>query len=417
MNRLWEENKAFVVVVGACLLLLIAVRPTIISAGPPLARWMGMGWKRDYDKLEAKNQTLNGQLKEYDPESGGQEISLIQERIGVSNRRLAENSDQYVHSLAFVPYHPFRLLENEKKPGHYFRTVLTNTRQALLLHCSLRSVQITEDLGFAQFDRGAVPPAKDVGNLLRQLAVADTFIRLCADCQIESTNIENHLPKRATGTKGRPSFLWEYPMRVRLRTTFGKFMKLIQRLNGQYGLVENVAENRMREMVEKVTLTIGREDGVRIDDQFTIFKRKPGAPCGLVYAGRVTVTGFLDKGSVARVDEDSLPYDRFDTARKKALAIERGDYATTGFFRVSRMEIKALAGSILAFDNEKIPTKIEPHRLDISLEVSTIGFDPKTEHITVKNITKVTGGRVKRTVNKKKGPTAPTGPVHARPSW
>jgi len=415
MNRLWEENRALVVVAGVCLLLLMVVRPTIISSGPPMARWMGVPWKRQYDELTAKSRTLDDQLKQYDP-AGGQEISVIQQRIEVSNRRLAENFDQYVHSLAFVPYHPFRLPDNEKKPGHYFRTVLTNTRQALLLHCSLRSVQITEDLGFAQFDRGAVPPAKDVANLLRQLAVADTFIRLCADCQIEFTNIESHLPKRATGTKGRPGFLWEYPMRVRLRTTFGKFTKLLRRLNGRYCLVENVEENRMRELVEKVTLGLGREDGVRVDDQFTIFKRKPGAPCALEYAGRVTVTGFLDRGSVARVDEDSLPYDRFDSARKKALAIARGDCASTGFFRVSRMEIKALPGSILGFDNEKIPTRIEPHRLDIFLEVSTIGFDPKTQHITVDNITSVTGGRVRRTV-KKKGPTGPTGPVRARPSW
>jgi hypothetical protein len=57
-----------------------------------------------------------------------------------------------------------------------------------------------------------------------------------------------------------------------------------------------------------------------------------------------------------------------------------------------------------------------PYMLDITLDASTIGVDSGTEHITVENVAKVTGGRVK--LPKDKTPKAgSTAPVRVRRSF
>jgi len=104
----------------------------------------------------------------------------------------------------------------------------------------------------------------------------------------------------------------------------------------------------------------------------------------------------LESECIAKVEEGSLPYRRLDPLEKKeALRIRQGDLATTGFFRVSRIDLRAKKGRVQSRDENGIPNKVIPHVLDLTLEVSTIAFNPRTEHITVKNVNTVTQGRIK----------------------
>jgi len=436
MTRLWEENKPLIFVMGACILLLVVVRPNLFSLDPPLAGWMGASWSAQHADLQAKRQQFDSELEDFAASRDAERISEIQARVKGSNKRLKQNYDQYVHSLIFVPHRPFVLPKDEEKgePGHYFRAALTDARIRLLRYCSFRDVTVAEDLGFGEWDKeGEIPKGAVVHDLLRQLAVTETFVKLCADSQVRFTRVVEHKPKvpiqypgeekatrpRRWKTKSRKKksrrFLTEHPMRVKLVAGFPQLMKLLRSLNGLQARVKDAPLNEVRYMVEKVTLDIGSADGVRNNDQFTIFKRTPGKPCAPVYAGRVTVTKVMPTQCIARVDEKSLPSDPFDPDRKESLRIRQGDYATSGFFRVLRVNMKALPGKIEGRDENGIPVKVVPHLLDVAMDLSTVSFDPKTEYITAKNVSKVTGLKLESTRGKKQASRSSR--VHAGPSF
>ena len=388
MIRLWEQNRPLVFVAGGCLLLLVVIRPTVFDMGPPLARWMGTNWKAAYDELELQRKDLEGQLEEFYPRVGGEAISDTQAKVEQSNARLRQNFGEYIHALVFVPYRPYvpPMDKAESAWGPYFRGVLIATHDALLQYCSFRFVQVSEDLGFGEFEKGEVPADKDrVTALLRELAVVETFVRHCADCQVEYTKIVSRGPRRPVAAPDR-SFIWEYPMQVKLRVGYRELMKLLGALNGHHGVVTAVQDNELRDVVERVTLNLGRVQGVRRDDSFTLFKRSSDKPCDLRYAGRVTVTSVSETECVARVEEESLPYDRLDAAGKEAYRIQRGDFASGGFLRVLKIDVKGVPGSVEGKDSDGVPTKVTPHMLDVALDVSTLGFEPGTEYVTAKNV-------------------------------
>ncbi len=391
MTRLWEQNRALLLVAGGCLLLLIVVRPTIFDAGPPLARWLGSPWKARYEALELRRNELQAKLDAFYP-AGGEGLAETEARVQAGNARLQENFDQYVHALAFIPYAPFLPPRDGAEPGAQFLKVLEEAREALLLYCTLRDVAVERALGFGEFDEGRVPEGKRVPELLRQLAVTDTFVRLCANNQIEFTQIVRHLPRRDVAQQGR-KFLREYPVQVKLRAGYRELMNLLNAMNGRRCRVKRAPLNESKGIVEEVTLDIGSADGVQRDQVFTIFKRSGTGPCDLVYAGRVTVTNVRETESEARVEEASLPYDRLDTVNEQKMRIQAGDCASTGFLRVSSIQIQALPGRAEEPDAEGIPTRVIPNMLDVSMEVCTIDFDPRTEYVTVKNADKTAPSR------------------------
>ena len=417
MTRVWEENKPLILVMGVCLLMLAVIRPNVFSMGPPLGRWLGANWKEQYDELDTKKRDLEQKHKEFAPGLGTEKIADIEAGLEISNRVLKERFDGRVHSLVFVPYRPFLPPMDQEEPGHYFMTQLTRTRDDRVLpYCSARFVKVVPGLGFERFQKGVPPPPKEVPNLLRQLAVAETFVKLCADNQIDFVHIVKYLPQRVRGTegkKGRKKFILEHPMEVRLKADFHNFLKLLSALNGLQGRVTYVKRNEWEE-VEGVRLDIGSDHGVRNGRQFTIFKRSPEKPCLLKYAARVTVTSVWEKQSFAAIDEGSLPYARLDAESfKAARRVRAGDYATTGFFHVLRLDLGAVPGKVEARNAQGVPTKVRPHMVDVSLQVSTIGFNPATAYLTAANVEKLTGRQVKKKAAAKARPRH----VVTRPGW
>jgi len=428
MTRLWEENKPLILVLGACALALIIIRPTLFGTGPPLARWLGAAWKGQHDKLESESQALHVKNREFAPGAGRDSIVNVKKDLEKSNESLTKEFDQGVQALVFVPYRPFLPPEDKEQPdwGYYFMTVLTETldgtsdrrREGLHQYCSPRGAKVTPDLGFGEIKNKGVPPTgKTVPGLLRQLAVAETFVKLCADNQVRSIEKITYLPRRELGTKGR-KFLWEYPMKVELRTGFDPFTKLLDALQGQRAGVTQVRVDELDDVVEGVMLNQGSEHGVQVGDRFTIYKRAKDTPCSLQYAARVRVTTLWKGKSYARIEEDSLPYARLDTeARKAAKRVQEGDYAVSGFFRVLRMDVKAVPGKVDPKDTDGngAPKKVVPYMLTVALDVSTFGFDPTTKYITAKNVDGETGGRVK--LKTKKPGVAKKPAVRAGPTW
>jgi hypothetical protein len=411
MTRLWEENKPLLVVAAVCVLLFLVLRPTIASMGPPLARWMGASWKSEYDEFEQKGKQLEDQLEPFYPRRGGAKISDIAIGVENSNLYLKQNFDQYVHALAFVPHRPFRppLKRREREWGLYFRGTLAATSDALLRYCSFRFVTVTPDLGFTDIRKGRAVKGSEVPDLLRNLAAAETFVKLCADSHIKATEIARYLGAENVGTsKGRKGFIREHSMQVKLTAGFPELMRLLQSLDGRQCLVKDVEIDKLRDVVEKVTLNIGSSSGVRPDQQFTIFKRSPDAPCKLAYSARVVVTSVAADECVARIFQDSLPFDPFDpqdAKLKEKLRVQAGDLASTGFFRVKSLAIESVPGRIREVDDEGIPTDVIPHTVNANMTVSTFSFDTQSQYLTPANVAKLTGRKpVKHLQPKKKGP-------------
>ena len=415
MTRLWEQNKALLLVAGGCLLLLLVTRPTVLSVGPPLARWMGAGWKQKYDELWARKGQIEGRLAAFDP-PGGKEITEVQADLETSNQTLRKRFDDYVRALVFAPYSPYLPPPGKKLSGlgPYFTEELQKTRygskdehgggirKGLLQYCTSRRVQVAEDLGFGKVRR--IPSGNEVPALLRQLAVVDTFVKLCANSGVAHIKIEKHQPRVAAGTKAR-AFFWAYPMEVKLRTGHSQLMTLLNSLNGRQALVSSVEIDPSTGAVGKVTLDIGSAHGVEVENEFTLLKRTPDRPCDLRYAGRVVVTKVMETECIARALRGALAYDPFDGRGSESQKIAENDWATTGFFRVSDIQITAVPGGVGPDDKDGIPTAVTPHMLKVNMVVSTIEFNPKTLHITVDNMSEATNGRLKP--RKKKVAKAP----------
>ncbi|MFO7897759.1 MAG: hypothetical protein R6V58_01725 [Planctomycetota bacterium] len=434
MNRIWEQNKPLIIVLGACALVLIVVRPNVFSAeDPPLARWLWRSWGPEYEALKTKKEELLEENKEFAPGPGRDRISHIQSRLEVENDVQRQRFEQRVRQLAFVPYAPFLPPGAAgDEPGFYFRRQLTNTRDQLLLYCSLRSVDVAEDLGLAEYEKGAVPDAKLVPGLLRQLAVADTFVKLCADHQVKYTRIVDHHKKRVLGTKGRKGFLWEYPMTVELRAGIEAFADLLRAMKGRRVRVRSVKVNQLEQTVQGVWLDAGSEDGIGRDEEFVIFRQPAGHPCALEYVARVRVTNdplapktpaerddvnnpnhptAWREQSFAKIHGGPVGFERFRVDAEKADALRGTEYevdryyGTTGFLRVVKLEVTGRPGRIKERNDDGIPTEVIPHRLEVRMDVSTFDFDPKTRHVTAENVDRLTGGRLRPAAKKKKGPT------------
>jgi hypothetical protein len=392
MHRLWEQNKSLVIVAGTCAVLLFVVRPNVFDFdAPPLAGWLGRGWGGEYADLEEQNEKLDQKLKPF--QAGGERIDDIAHQVAVSNARLQRNFDDYVHALAFVPYQPF-LPPVDESPGHYFRETLTRTRDRLLQYGSLRFVGVGRGLGFERFDGGAVPSNREVPQLLRQLAVADTFVRRCADFQIASTRIEEFGTVRTTGTHGR-RFIREYPFTVKLSAGYDELTRFLDGLHGHQAGVKAVEKNPVRVLVERVTLNAGTAAGIHRDERFVLFKRAKGKPCKLTYVGLAKVVSVADSESVAEVIEESLPPERLDRDKREGLEIAPGDLASTGFFKVDALAVVGIKGEIAARDKRGIPNRVVPNRLNVTMELAAIDFYNNTVYLTPGNIAKATGNRVK----------------------
>ena len=418
MNRIWEQNKPLIIVLGSCLLALIVMRPNVLSGGePPLAGWLWRGWRSEYGELERRKDQLTQQTQAYAPGPGRDRVSYVQSRLETANDILRRQFEHRVRELAFIPYEPFLPPGNDaidsgdggEEPGFYFRRQLTRTREQLQLYCSLRSVEVAPDLGLGDYAEGPVPEPARVPELLRQLAAADTFVRLCADHQIDHIRIASHRSRRVLDTGSRRDFLREHPMRVELRAGFEEFAQLLRGMKGRRVGVRAVEINQLEQTVKGVWLDTGSEDGVRRDESYIIFRQPEGRPCDLRYLARVTVTNdprspntptnrndpdhpehptSWRRRSYARIDGGPVDYDRFDLDPEKADALSGSEYevercfGTTGFFRVVDMRVRGRPGRIEDRDDTGIPTAVTPHRVEVTMEVSTFDFDPDMRHIT-----------------------------------
>jgi ribosomal protein L12E/L44/L45/RPP1/RPP2 len=102
----WQENKAFVIVIGVAVVALFFLWPSLLDLGPTVVSLN----RTSYDGTELERRKLKSSLDKYYPSQGKPiPVSLALGDVRKANQLLLTNFEEMHRWMSFVPRWPFRI--------------------------------------------------------------------------------------------------------------------------------------------------------------------------------------------------------------------------------------------------------------------------------------------------------------------
>jgi hypothetical protein len=226
--RLWEENRRVLTGLGVALLVLLAVKFTVVNA----MNRAGAGAEKSYSEKETK-------LKER--RKGQYDIADATARMRKSNVALSRELDELTRRVE-IPFHPWTEIAEEyrEEPGVYFVKMHAQLRDELFIECQKAEVKLSDEwFGVEHILRKReLLSTREAEENLNGLSIAYRLVVLLAKAGVKEVVKMAPAPPVRTGPPGS-EFIIEYPVTISVRTELDSLMRFLHEVRkpGEFFLV------------------------------------------------------------------------------------------------------------------------------------------------------------------------------------
>ncbi|MFP4055739.1 MAG: hypothetical protein ACLF0G_02600 [Candidatus Brocadiia bacterium] len=252
----WQQNKAFVIVLGLVLIGLIFLWPSLFDLGPAVVSLH----RGRYNRVQLQRRQKEPQIEEYFPESGTPVRTALQ-NVRARNEKLQHNSVEMHQWMSFVPRFPFRIPEHRKgnERARYVSHAYSFLRTGKLA-CEEygKSVQSMDDdfifltqsreipvgdpsFGLAELDRPE--SIRDPELRIKQLALIHDLAHLAIRLRVDEIVSITPEDRYAWTFKDQEKATAEaYPIKVHVKCDHRTLIRFLHALDGAHGSVVEVPQ-------------------------------------------------------------------------------------------------------------------------------------------------------------------------------
>lgn len=252
----WQENKAFVIVIGVAVIALFFLWPSLFDLGPSVVSLD----RTNYDRTELERRKLKSTLDKYfRPQGKGQPVQVTRALADVkkANQLLLTNFEEMHRWMSYVPRWPFRIPDartgNER--ATYVSQAYVYAQGRGELYCKEYKVSSFYDGGsfaagarniklgdpyFGLHDMNNIEAIKNPDICIKQVGLIHDLVHLAIRVGVDEIISMGPAEPYTWAVKGT-EVAKAYPINLHVSSDLPTLLSLLHGLDGTHGLVVEAA--------------------------------------------------------------------------------------------------------------------------------------------------------------------------------